>query len=316
MVDFITIYKNIRDLFYVIIGIVQSYFLIRRLKPNLVFSRGGYVSVPVCVGAKFNHVNYITHDSDSIASLANRVIAKDAVAHFVSTDKKNYKYPTEKMIVTGIPVSENFKRIDLATKLLYRRKLNYLKNDKIILIIGGGQGARDLNNLFISISSDILKMNSNIKIIHLVGSQNYKDALNKYSYQLDQDNLKRVNVLDYTEEVYLYSGVADLIITRGGATNLAEFAIQAKACIIVPSSFLASNHQLENAKFLSDNNAAILLDDKKINKNKKILFNSIINTLTDGTKLRDLETNISKYAKPNATEEITKQILSFAGKFN
>ncbi len=316
ILDLSTMFKNVRDIFYVILGILQSYRIIHKIKPDIVFSRGGYVSVPVCLGAKYNSVEYITHDSDSIASLANRIISKGAIAHFVATAKKNYRYPEAKTVETGIPLSDDFKKIDLATKTSYRQQLGYSIEDKIILVIGGGQGARDLNNIFTKISANLLKVFPRLKIIHIVGRQNYKTAQLKYKHTLTTQDLERVKILDYSEEVYLYSGAADLIITRAGATNLAEFAVQGKACIVIPSSFLASNHQVENAKFLADNGAVLILDDKQIYKNSSILYDTIANNLMDEESIKNLENNISRFSKPRAAHEIAKLILSYAKKSN
>src|SRR3989344_909016 len=89
VLDIPTLYKNIRDSFYVMIGFVQSWFLLGRLKPSVIFVRGGYVGVPVGLAAARRKIPYITHDSDAIASLANRIISKRAAAHAVALPKDN-----------------------------------------------------------------------------------------------------------------------------------------------------------------------------------------------------------------------------------
>ena len=152
LLDIGTFLKNGRDLFFVIIGIFQSYLILRKVRPDMVFSRGGYVSVPVCLGAKLNKIPYITHDSDSIASLANRIIAPWALKHFVSMPEETYRYPLDKTINTGIPLNPNFVKVTPGLKSMYRKKLNIDSRKKVLMVIGGGQGAKDLNNLFIKIT--------------------------------------------------------------------------------------------------------------------------------------------------------------------
>jgi len=109
--------------------------------------------------------------------------------------------------------------------------------------------------------------------------------------------------------VYKYSGAADLIITRAGATNLAEFALQAKPCIIIPSKFLVGGHQLKNAEYLSDQNAAIVLDEDKLAFNPLTLAKEVSELLKDKKYREDLGLNLSKFAVKNASSVIANLIL-------
>jgi len=129
------LFKNIRDFFYVIIGIYQSYNLIKRLKPDIVFTRGGFVSVPVALGAKLCGVNYITHDSDPIPSLANRIIARWAIKHAVALPEDVYPYPRDKTITTGIPVNNNFKNVDHKELIRFRKEIDLSPDAKMLLLL-------------------------------------------------------------------------------------------------------------------------------------------------------------------------------------
>ncbi len=306
-IDVVTFYKNLRDFFFVLIGLFEAYFILRKIKPKIVFSRGGFVSVPVCIGAHWNKINYITHDSDLIPSLANRIIAPWATAHVVAFPIGKYKYKQGITYNLGIPVDAKFKFVSDAEKNRLRSKLNISQTSKVILVIGGGQGARDLNNIFIGITDSLVKNIPDLDIIHIVGKNNYKDAIHKY------DKIKaqhKVKILDYTEEVYAYSGAADLIITRAGATNLAEFAIQGKPLIIIPSSYLASGHQIENARFLVQSKAALMLNDITIQKNPDQFEKLIISTINNKKLLKELSHNIAKFANSEASDKIAKLIIN------
>ncbi len=316
LLDVATFLKNFRDFFFVIVGVFQSYFILKKIKPDMVFSRGGYVSVPVCLGAKLNKIPYITHDSDSIASLANKIIAPWALKHFVSMPEETYSYPLEKTINTGIPLSSNFVKVTSDIKSDYRKKLKIKDNKKVLMLIGGGQGARELNNLFIKSSFKFFESIPNLYIIHVVGKLNYEAAKKDYSKILTNDQSKNIKIVDYTNEVYIYSGASDLIITRAGATNLAEFAIQAKPCIVIPSSYLASGHQVENAYLLARSGAIELIIDKDLEKDKSLLETKILELINSKEKLIELSDKFYKFAKPGSAHKIAKLIIELASNQN
>jgi UDP-N-acetylglucosamine--N-acetylmuramyl-(pentapeptide) pyrophosphoryl-undecaprenol N-acetylglucosamine transferase len=312
LLDFPTMYMNLRDIIFVFIGIFQSRKLIKQIKPNVVFSRGGYVSVPVSLGAKLNRVPYITHDSDPIPSLANRLIAPWAAQHFVALPKDIYAYPQEKTVTTGIPLSKNFVSITDKVKQEYRKKLSIGHDAKMIFIIGGGLGAQSLNEAVADVMPNLMAEFKDLRVVHLVGRNKDKEVKADYSDGLKPEQLDKVEVLDYSDQVYLYSGAADLVITRAGATNLAEFAIQGKACIIVPSTVLTGGHQLKNAKILEENDAAVVLNDISLAKDPTRLGAEISRLLNDKNSRDSLQKAIKEFARPNSTEDIAKRILDIA----
>ncbi|HXE10044.1 MAG TPA: glycosyltransferase, partial [Verrucomicrobiae bacterium] len=145
LLDLPTMFRNFRDLFRVIAGIWQSRRLMDRLQPEIVFSRGGFVSVPVCLGAALKHIPYITHDSDPVPSLANRLIARWARLHAVALPTNLYPYPAKKTITTGIPLSEAFQPVTGALKKEYRDELKLSQSARMLFIIGGGLGSQRIN---------------------------------------------------------------------------------------------------------------------------------------------------------------------------
>ncbi len=307
--------KNFRDFFYVLIGIFQSWKLLNTLKPDVIFSRGGYVSVPVALAAALHKIPYITHDSDSIPSLANRIIARWAKLHAVALPKNIYPYPQDKTITTGIPVSENFKKVTSIAKNKYREQLNIPVSTKVLFIIGGGLGSQNINRAVVDIAPHLLQEYPDLRIFHISGRSN-EDSLNEeYNQTLNTEEQSRVEVISYTTEVYKYSGAADVIVSRAGATNIAEFAQQGKACIIVPSSFLAGGHQLKNAEYLSDKGAAIVLNEEELIEDANRLAKEISNLLSNTSKQESLGENLSEFAKPDAAK-IIADIIVKTGKNN
>ncbi len=312
LLDFPTMYMNLRDLVFVFIGIFQSQKVIKKIIPDVVFSRGGYVSVPVSLGAKLNRVPYITHDSDPIPSLANRLIAPWATQHFVALPKEIYNYPRDKTVTTGIPLSNKFVPLTDKLKQEYRKKLAINPNAKLVFIIGGGNGAQSLNEAVADVMPNLMAEFKDLEVVHLVGRNKDEAVRADYLKGLKPDQLEKVKVLDFSDKVYLYSGAADLVITRAGATNLAEFAIQGKACIVVPSTVLTGGHQLKNAQILEKEGAVVVLNDIGLMKDPTRLGAEVSRLLNDKSSRDRLEKSIKEFAKPNSTEDIAKRILAIA----
>ncbi len=308
--DVMTILKNIRDLFLIIIGTFQSFLIIKKTKPGILFTRGGYLSVPVALAAKINHVPYITHDSDSIPSLTNKIIARWAKINAVSIDSKYLRYPETKKVKIGVPVSSEFVPVSQDLKNAYRKTLSIPVDSKMILVIGGGLGSVTINEAFLEFVQKLLEDIPDVRIYHIVGIKNLKKMTKKYQEIVGSDD--RIKVMDFIDGVYQYSGAADLIISRAGATNLAEFSIQAKPCIIIPSPYLTGGHQLKNAEFLEEKNAAVVLQEDQIIEKSNILLDKIVKLLNDDEYRKSLSENIAKIAVFGATERLADLILSNA----
>jgi UDP-N-acetylglucosamine--N-acetylmuramyl-(pentapeptide) pyrophosphoryl-undecaprenol N-acetylglucosamine transferase len=309
LLDLPTVYKNLRDLIYVIIGLWQSWKLMDKIKPEVVFSRGGYVSVPVALGAHFRHVPYITHDSDPIPSLANRIIARWAAVHAVALPEETYPYPLDKTINTGIPVSRQFVSVDNDLKSSYRQKIGIPAGAKLLFIVGGGLGSQRINDAVAAILPHLMKEIKDLYVVHGVGRLNETEMQDLYAKNLDGEEQARLKIFGYLADLYLYSGAADIIVTRAGATNLAEFALQGKACVVVPSAFLVAGHQLKSAEFLKDRDAAIIIDEASLLDDPNRLAKQLSDLLKDKRRQVKLGDNIAKFAKPDSAREIAKLII-------
>ncbi len=308
LLDFPTMVKNIRDAFLIMIGFVQSVYIIKNNKPNILFTRGGYLSVPVAMAAKVNHVPYITHDSDSVSSLTNKIIGPGAKINAISVDSKHHNYPQHKKVLAGVPVSSEFVHVSDELKTEYRNSLNLPQNSKILLIIGGGLGSVVINQAVLKIVKQLLARYEDLNIFHIVGIKNFKKMNKEYQELIGHD--KRIKLMDFVDDVYKYSGAADVIITRAGATNLAEFSIQAKPCIIIPSPYLTGGHQLRNAEYIDEKNAGVILQEKDVIISSEVLLNAIYKLFDEADFREYLSKNISKIAVPGATNKLAKLILA------
>jgi len=303
---------NIRDAGRIVRGTWQSYRLLRKVKPNVVFTRGGFVSVPVAIAAWLNHVPYITHDSDSVPSLANRLIAPNASVHAVALPVDIYPYPPKKTVMVGVPVSKQYEAISPELQVKYRKELGLDKYAQVILLTGGGNGSKPLNDMLLSNAKYLLGTFPDLAIVHIAG-RSLQDSVNK-AY----DNLKlgraraRVNVLGFTTELYRYSGSADVIVTRAGATTLAEFAIQKKACVVIPAPQLVGNHQVKNTQALAERGAVMQLTEDQAGQAER-LGRVIGELLSDDRKRQKLAKKLAQYARPDAARELAELIIKVAG---
>jgi UDP-N-acetylglucosamine--N-acetylmuramyl-(pentapeptide) pyrophosphoryl-undecaprenol N-acetylglucosamine transferase len=311
--DLKTLYLNTRDFFFVLIGIIQSWRLTKEIQPDIIFSRGGYVSVPVCLGGHLNQIPYITHDSDPIPSLANRIIARWAELHAVALPKDIYPYSQSKTVTTGIPVNSKFVNVTAELKNEYRDEIGIPPKSKMLFVIGGGLGSQNVNKAVCEIVPHLLKQHPHLQVVHIAGANNENYVHADYQQNLSAEEQGRVKVFGYISDVYRYSGAADIVITRAGATNLAEFALQGKACIVIPSPFLTGGHQMKNAEYLQDQDAIIVSHEADLVDNANRLAKQINGLLDDEKKQAELSLNLSQFAKPDATRQIADLILELGG---
>ena len=314
LLDIATLFKNIRDFFYVLIGLVQSRRLLKKIQPNIIFVKGGFVGVPVGLAAAQLRIPYITHDSDALPGLANRIISRWAKLHAVALPEEIYKYPSNKTVTTGIPLQAEFKPVNSELKRKYREELKLPADAKVLFIIGGGLGSQNINNAVADAVPHLLSEFSDLRVIHATGRANQTEVNKKYSDTLSATAQTRLLVKDYIEDVYRYSGAADIVITRAGATNLAEFALQGKACIVIPSPFLTGGHQLKNAKYLADRKAALVIDEKRLTDDPHRLAKQVSALLKNAQLRKEMGHELSNFAKPKATSELAQLILDQAKK--
>jgi UDP-N-acetylglucosamine--N-acetylmuramyl-(pentapeptide) pyrophosphoryl-undecaprenol N-acetylglucosamine transferase len=312
LLDLPTMAKNLRDAGYVIVGFFQSRKLLKQIQPEVIFIKGGFVGVPVGLAAAGLHVPYITHDSDAIPGLANRIIARWATKHAVALPADVYSYPADKTITTGIPLQAEFKPVGPELKLQYRAHLELPASAKVLFVIGGGLGSQRVNQAVAEAVPHLLHQFKDLYVIQAAGRANAAALKAAYAEKLGNEEQGRLQVHDYIPDVYRYSGAADIVITRAGATNLAEFAVQGRACIVIPSPFLTGGHQLKNAQYLADQQAALVLNEADLLADPHRLAKQVSELLRDPGRQKSLGQQLASFAKPKATEELARLILELA----
>lgn len=309
--DYRTLYFNFRDLFRFLRGILQSFFLLKKIKPDAILLKGGFVCVPVGVIARLLRIPYITHDSDAIPGLANRLTAKNAVYNTTAMPIENYPYSKSKAIQIGIPLRSEFKLVDKKSKQKSRNKIGFGVDDKILLLLGGGNGSQDLNKTLARSSAKLFDEIEDLKIIHQTGIKLFDETKAFYLEFLSGTQINSVECIAFTPNLHDYSAAADIIIARAGATTIAEVSVQQKACIFVPNPFLTGGQQLHNAKILADNKAAIIIDDDKVESE---LTPAVIKLMADQPKRLELANNISKLYIANSEVRLANLLIDISSK--
>lgn len=312
--DLKTVAFNIRDAFLTFIGLFQAIWLVLRLKPSVVFVKGGFVGVPVGLACALLRRPYVTHDSDSMPGLANRIIAPWARVHAVALPKTVYPYPPEKTVVVGVPVADTYQPVTSAQYEKYRGELGIHPGDKVLFVSGGGLGAKAVNDAVLGCAPELFSHFENVVILHQAGRV-HQDGLEKaYRQVLTETQMDRVHVLGYAKDLYRYSAAADLVITRAGGTTLAELAIQAKPCIVIPHPHLTGGHQLKNARVLEESGAIVSIAQSDIIKSDNILAHVVLQLFEDEEKRSSLSSNFASIAQPHATDKLAELILEISNK--
>ncbi len=307
--DLATQAQNACDAVLTLVGLWQSYWLVKRLKPSVIFTRGGYVSVPVALGGKLAGVPYITHDSDSTPSLANRVIARWAAIHAVALPVEDYPYPKAKTISVGVPVAGEYRPVTTKLQQQYREELHLSDYRQVLLVTGGGNGAAWLNDAVTQQVPWLLKQYPRLAVVHVAGREHEQHTQDWYDRTIGVADRKRVIVKSFTSELYKFSGAADVIITRSGASSLAEFAIQGKACIVIPAEQLI--WQVRHAKVLAKHGAVYLLGEAEAGHDHRLA--QAVSSLFDNESARqELAANLSKLSHPDAARRLATVILDQA----
>ncbi len=309
--DIDTFLKNAIDLFKFLLGFIQSFFILLFWRPNVVFVKGGFVGLPVGLVAALLHIPIVTHDSDVMPGLTNKILSGFARKQCVGLPAEMYEsYSKEKTIQTGIPVRADYVYVTEAIKQKARKQLDLPEKATVLSVIGGSLGAIRLNNALMKATEPLLVNNSELYILHISGT-NQVDEVTRFYESLTKDLQERVSFWPFTNNINLITAAADLVISRAGATSIAELGIQAKPVILVPNPYLTGGHQLHNAKILENSEAVLVLSEENLNEGLQQLVESTIN---NKSLLEKLGINLNRLIVPDATKNIATILIEVAEK--
>ena len=283
------ILRNIKNVYLILKAYKKCKKVIKEFKPDIVIGVGGYVTYPVILAAHNLKVKTFIHEQNSIPGKSNRMLGNIVDAIGVSfKDSTNYFKNKEIVYFTGNPCSENA----LTTKKVSKEIYNIPKGKKAVLIVSGSLGSSTINDKMI----DFLKKSSkcNYDIIYVTG-KDYYEKFNENNFS------KNIHIVPFVDNMSGLLKSVDVIISRAGATSLSEILALKIPSIIIPSPYVANNHQYYNALSLKNENACIMIEEKDLDYD---ILSSSIDKCLDTEFSYSLKNNMSKLSIDDSATKI------------
>jgi len=239
-----SIFGKIISLIYLEINFVKSIFIIKKIKPDVVFSTGGYVTLAPALSSYILSIPLFIHEQNSVPGLVNRILNRVSKLTFEAFPGSFNK--SSKIQMVGNPVRSEI--------IMKPASEPTIKEHFNILILGGSQGSKQLNEIVLKAFRDKI-IPSNWRIVHQIGDLDKSSVVDVYSKQSFS-----YEVVSYIEDIGKAYHESDLVIGRSGAMTVSEICCSSKPSILFPLPWAADNHQYFNAKFLEDKKASILLE--------------------------------------------------------
>lgn len=296
-------FLNFLDKFKIGFGILEATWKMFWIYPDVVFSKGGYGSVPVVFAAKFWRIPIIIHESDSAPGRANQWASKFATKIAVSYPDAAHYFDEKKVAWTGNPVRDEVKTPILEGAHQY---LNFEPQLKTILIMGGSQGAQIINNIVIDTLPILIEK---YQIIHQTGKANFKEIKETTDLLLKASEFaERYAPFAYLNDtaMKMSAGAADLIISRAGST-IFEIASWHKPSILIPITDTNNDHQRKNAYHYARSGACTVIEEN--NLTSEIFVSEIERIFASPAIASEMSAGAKEFAKPDAGRLIAKQII-------
>jgi len=233
---------------------VEARALLRDLRPDRVVGMGGYLSFPVILSARILGIRTLLHEQNAYPGLANRFLARWADSVAVSFPASQAYFPKAKTWLSGLPIRPGIGTMDQTSG---RRQLGLDPQRPTVLVFGGSLGAQKLNTLSAEAWPLLLAKNVTFQVIHITGTRDYERVRKLYD-----SIVFPATVLPYCHQMAAAYGAADVVISRAGASTVAELLVLRLPALLVPYPYASNNHQLYNAKVLeSQHLGRVVLDD-------------------------------------------------------
>ena len=309
--SFKSVLENIVDiLFKTPLGLIQSFFYVFALAPDLIFSKGGYGSLGTVIASQVLQVPIILHESDVTPGLANRFISRLARQIFVAFPVAQTEYfSQEKMIAVGNPLRAELLR---GNKDKAKEYFDLTGEKPVILVLGGSQGAQAVNDLLLAILPDLL---ADFEIIHQTGSKNLEQLKAEAKVVISEDLNRRYHPIGFLKEVELRDAfeISELVISRAGSGSIFEIAALQKPSILIPLSSSAQDHQLKNAYAYAQNKAAVVMEEA--NLTPRFFHEKIKYLFANPDELQKMSQRAREFSRPDSAKIIAGYIIKSLTKY-
>lgn len=268
--------------------------IIDKFQPDVVIGFGGYVSAPVMLAAHHRHIPSMIHEQNSVVGVSNRLVSKYMDAIVICYERLFETFDRSKTRLLGNPRASSARKVKFNPT--YYQTLGLDAHKPLILVVMGSLGSTSINEIMCEALPNV---NTKYQILFVTGKNNYNDVVKQMKKQ------SNIHVVDYVNQLEIMEKV-DLIICRAGATTAAEITALGTPGIIIPSPYVANNHQFYNASVLAEHKAAFMIEEKDLNSEN---LNKKIELVMGNDNLREEMRAASKaLGFPHASEDILSWI--------
>ncbi len=293
------IIKNIQNIFNVLASMRKVKRIIKQFEPDVAVGVGGYASGPALRTASKMGIPCLINEQNSFAGQTNRLLANNAKTICVAYENMDKTFASEKLVNTGNPVRQDIWNMKLARNECFKH-FDFNDSKKTIMIVGGSLGAKSINEAMRA-NYELLSKNADVQILWQAG----KLYIEEFS-QSNTAKLPNVKITAFIDRMDMAYAISDIVIARAGALTISELCLVGKPAILIPSPNVAEDHQTHNAQALVSKDAAILVKDANA---KESMIQTALNIINDPKQQAALSNNIEKLAKPNAANDIAKEVL-------
>jgi UDP-N-acetylglucosamine--N-acetylmuramyl-(pentapeptide) pyrophosphoryl-undecaprenol N-acetylglucosamine transferase len=302
------LWGTLRGLFRIPLALLRSFAILRRFRPDVVVGVGGYASGPMVLAAVLAGYATAIQEQNSVPGITNRVLGRLVRAVFTSFDEAAKYFPARKVVRLGNPVRKAIVAALEATQRSDGEKVASAPDGKLrILVVGGSQGARAVNELVVSAAPILARQGVDFTLVHQSGNA---DAERMQARYRDSSLDGRVEVRPFIENMAAAYGAADLVIARAGALTLAELAIVGKPAILIPLPTAADDHQSKNAAHFERAGAAVVLSQRT--SSTQDLASAVAKLARDPDKRDAMAKAMRTLARPQAAEAIVDRLQALA----
>ncbi len=289
-------FKNVTFFFKLAASMSKARQIVKDFRPDVVVGVGGYASGPLLRVASKKNIPSLIQEQNSFPGVTNRILSKKVTKICVAYPEMQRFFPSEKIILTGNPVRQNLlssmKREDAAGYF----GLN--PDKKVVFVTGGSLGAGTINKGLLIGYQRLL--DNGVQLIWQTGKYYYD---NIKSEVVENDHMKIMAFVDKMDAAF---SLADIVVSRAGASSISEIALLNKAAIFIPSPNVSEDHQTKNAMALVKENAALMVKDNEVEAR---LVDEILRVIEDVSLVNELKNNVRKFAKPDASNHIVDELL-------
>lgn len=280
--------------------------IVREFAPDVVIGTGGYVSAPVCYAAAKLDVPTLIHEQNSVVGLTNKFLARHVAAIAICFEEAREQFGSsqDKVVYTGNPRAQEVSGF-IKTDILKEYDLD--PDKPTVLIFGGSRGAFKINETIVDSGAELI--NKPYQTLFITGKHHYKSIMEKWENVAlgSEESSGNVKIVPYINDLPEVFASVSLVVSRSGATTLAELTALGIPSILIPSPNVTEDHQTKNAQSLVDNGAALMLKESELSGES--LTEKIDLLMTDKSKRDKMSQASRQLGKPNASDLIIDTIL-------